>query len=468
MAVFLCSNELARSSLKFDVPALDRELGIEAYLTDVDGIGGRIRSQVEDFSVDEIPLGYSSIEEFTSSSLSRMPSRYENYAICLLEKRGIDTLQAANIIAQRLHLKEEELGYCGLKDAKAITRQLVSIPLRRPLQREYEFPEGIRLQLLGFRYRPLTIGELTGNQFSITTRKIPLENAELLERLNAITKIIHETGGFPGYFGYQRFGSRRPVSHLVGRMLHQGNLEGAVNILLTSATQTETKETREAREQLALENDYGKAAGNFPEYLGIEIRVLEHLRRYHKDFEGALKRLPMRLKRLFYDAYQSYLYNKALSLRLHERKSLTQIQPNDIVASFDARGYVKKLTKVSGRNIAKTRSEVEEKKVIPVISIPSQFQTKSNHPVSPEVAPVIEAEGLSAQEKSSIGGRDSGAGLIRPVLTRAENLGWIIGEDELDMGFRKTAFYFRLQRGFYATILLREFLKPEDPLVAGF
>lgn len=449
--------------MRFDVPALDKELGIETYLTDADGIGGRLRELVEDFVVEEIPLGFSSIEEFTSASLSRLPSKYEKYAICTLEKRGIDTIRAASIIAQRLHFKEEEVGYCGLKDAKAISRQLVSIPFRRPLQREYVFPEGIRLQLLGFRYRPLSLGELSGNQFSITTRMIEHGSEELVARLESVTNEFRKIGGFPGYFGYQRFGSRRPISHLVGRWLHQDNVVRAVDTLLNF--QTEADETREASKQLALEEDYGNAPNGFPSF---EKRLVEHLSRYPDDFEGALKKLPQRLRRLFYDAYQSFLYNKAASLRFRERKTLKEIRQGDLVASFDERGYVSKVSKVTTKNLKKINAELRKKKLTPVIAIPSQLNGRSSHPISPEVVSVIESEGLSRSKQSTMHVREGSTGIVRPIITQAESFGWIIGEDEVNLGFRKAVFYFRLRRSFYATVLLREFLKPMDPLVAGF
>lgn len=453
--------------MRFDVPALDKELGLEVYLTNGAGVGGHLRSREEDFVVDEIPSGFSSIEEFTSSKLSRVPSRYENYAVCLLEKRGIDTLQAVSILAQNLHMREEEIGYGGLKDAKAVTRQLVSIPFRRPLQREYEFPGGIRLQVLGFRYRPLGVGELAGNQFAIATRGIPLENDKLVKHLDEISGELRELGGCPGYFGYQRFGSRRPVSHLVGRLLLQGNVEGAVGTLLTNSSQTESGEARRAREELAASESYGEAVEYFPHHLGVERRMLEHLQKYPKDFEGALKRLPSRLRRLFSDAYQSYLYNKALSRRLHDRKALSDLQNGDLVASYDPKGYVRKLTEVSAQNLASLQKEVDNKSLVPVLAIPAHLDEKSSHPMSTDIASILDEEGLS-KAKSPPKGRDRATGIIRPVLVEVENLGWIIGEDEASLDSRKAVFHFRLRRGFYATILLREFLKPNDPLMAGF
>ncbi len=451
--------------MKFDVPALDKELGLDVYLTNAEGIGGRLRENVEDFVVEEIPLGFSSIEEFTSHTLSRTPSKYEKYAICLLEKRGIDTIRAASIIAQRLHFDEEEIGYCGLKDAKAASRQLLSIPFRRPLQREYEFPEGIRLLLLGFRYRPLGVGELQGNKFSITARKIELGSKALVEMLESVTREIHEIGGFLGYFGYQRFGSRRPISHLVGKMLHQGNFEGALTLLLTPTTQTKHKETREVHGHLALEADYDYAVDYFPEQLGYEKRLREYSNQHPKDFEGAIKKLPTRLRRLFFDAYQSYLFNKAVSLRLTTLKTPSAFEEGDFVASFDERGYVKRLTKVSSHNRSKVESDLVEKKVASVISIPNQLDEQSIQPISSEVVSVIESEGLSHLRQRSA---RSATGIIRPMIAEVKDLGWIVGEDELNLGFRKVVFYFELHRGFYATMLLREFMKPKDPSASGF
>ncbi len=326
----------------------------------------------------------------------------------------------------------------------------------------------ISLQLLGFRYRPLSIGELRGNQFSITARGIHLGSKELVERLESVTKELRGIGGFLGYFGYQRFGSRRPISHLVGKMLHQGNLEGAVTLLLRRIPTSESEETREARKPLALEVDYGNATDYFPDHLSFEMKLSRYLDRYPKDFDGAIKRLPGRLRRLFYDAYQSYVFNKAASLRLTTRKTPTEVQEGDFVASFDDRGYVKRLTEVSPHNRSKIENELVEQKVYPVISIPNQLSEQSSHAISREVVSIIEAEGLSQLKLSSIRGMGGSPGIVRPILTQAKDFGWIIGEDEHDLGFRKAVFNFRLQRGFYATMLLREFLKPENPTDAGF
>lgn len=452
--------------MRFDVPALDKLLGMELYLTNAPAVGGRLRSYTEDFSVVEIPQGVGSIEEFTSK-LSRTASRYENFAFFLLRKQGIDTIQAVTKIADHLQLKESEIAYAGLKDAKAVTRQLISLPWRSSYQRILTLPNGLELELLGFNYRPLSLGELYGNEFSIVARGIRLEHDSIIKRLEAVTKQLRESGGFPAYFGYQRFGSRRPISHLVGEKLYQNDPESALKIFLTHSFTAEPVETQAARTRLCSEWNYREAKGYFPRYLTLELDILQHLSRKPKDFQGALRSLPRRLERVFYDAYQSYLFNRALSLRLRKRKPPSEILKGDILASFDERGYVTRLVKADGRNLRRLEDQVAQRKLAPIISIPSKLNG-ARQSMSPEVSEILEDENAPQTEKKDGRNHSAESGLIRPVFAEAENLGWIIGEDEYTIGSRKVVFYFRLRRSHYATVLLREFLKPVDPQDAGY
>src|SRR3954470_16310340 len=85
------------------------------YLTtDFAGIGGAIKQRAEDFFVQEIPL--------------YEPSGEGEHVYAEVQKVGVTTFDAIKRIADSLHVSSRAIGYAGLKDARAITRQVFSIP----------------------------------------------------------------------------------------------------------------------------------------------------------------------------------------------------------------------------------------------------------------------------------------------------------------------------------------------------
>ena len=99
--------------------------------------------------------------------------------------------------------------------------------------------------------RHVSLGELVANRFTISVSGIELDEAETRDRAGAIMDEAEEAGGFPNYYGHQRFGVHRPVSHLVGERLVQGDVEGACWAYLVHPGSGEMEEAREARRHLA-------------------------------------------------------------------------------------------------------------------------------------------------------------------------------------------------------------------------
>src|SRR5436190_20482855 len=84
------------------------------YLTpDFPGIPGVIKSRPEDFFVQEIPL--------------YEPSGEGEHVYCEIQKVGVATFDAVDRIARVLRVPRQEIGYAGLKDARAVARQILSI-----------------------------------------------------------------------------------------------------------------------------------------------------------------------------------------------------------------------------------------------------------------------------------------------------------------------------------------------------
>src|SRR5947209_16366342 len=84
------------------------------YLTpDFQGIGGRIKQRPQDFFVQEVPL--------------YEPSGQGEHVYCEIQKTGIPTFAAIDRIAEALDVSPRDIGYSGMKDARAVTRQVLSI-----------------------------------------------------------------------------------------------------------------------------------------------------------------------------------------------------------------------------------------------------------------------------------------------------------------------------------------------------
>ncbi len=152
------------------------------------GIAGHYKHVPEDFEVEEVP--------------QYAPSGEGTHVYAYVEKRGLSTMDVVTQIAKRLDKNSRDIGYAGLKDAQAVTRQWLSI--------EHVDPELVRnLELDGARVLETTrhgnkikIGHLKGNRFSIVIRGCePTDLDALRENL-----MFLERRGVPNYFGEQRFG----------------------------------------------------------------------------------------------------------------------------------------------------------------------------------------------------------------------------------------------------------------------
>ena len=90
------------------------------------------------------------------------------------------------------------------------------------------------------------LGDLLGNNFDIVIRDA--EPASLEHRVNEINTTVSE--GIPNYFGLQRFGASRPVTHLVGEWILKGNYEQAVITYVGQAFDGEAEHVREIRNKV--------------------------------------------------------------------------------------------------------------------------------------------------------------------------------------------------------------------------
>jgi tRNA pseudouridine13 synthase len=153
---------------------------------DSPGIGGRIKVLPEDFEVEEIP--------------AYQPSGSGDFLYLWIEKRDMGAEYFTRQVARRLDIPVREVGTAGLKDRRAVTRQMVSVPVSAEERIARLEGDGIRVLNVGRHGNKLRPGHLHGNRFRILIRDA--DPGEALPSLIARLKQL----GVPNYFGPQRFG----------------------------------------------------------------------------------------------------------------------------------------------------------------------------------------------------------------------------------------------------------------------
>lgn len=157
------------------------------------GASATLKLLNEDFIVTELPL--------------QLPSGAGEHLWLDVEKNGANTVFVAQQLAAAAGVNEWDLGYAGLKDRYAITRQWFSIYL--PTRKEGgETPDLTQLQHPEFKVlsqsrhvKKLRPGDLQGNRFRIVLRELSGDRDAVEANLKAVA-----SQGVPNYFGAQRFG----------------------------------------------------------------------------------------------------------------------------------------------------------------------------------------------------------------------------------------------------------------------
>ncbi len=431
---------------------VDAEIGIYGYATSFKGVGGRIRSRREDFRVEEI------LNPRTAAGITDRPTSTKKHPVYIMVKEGVDTIHAAQQIRRRLGWR---ITYLGLKDARASTAQYVSS--RRPeidAAEEIQVSPQVFLKLRGYYDGFLTRRSLAGNRFTIRVTGVE-GGEEVFRAAESGLKRAVEEKGIPNFYGYQRFGAKRPVNHLVGRNILTGRFEEAVTTFLTYTSRYEPEETRTLRDEMKNPADYPSLLKKMEATLDIERRVVKTLIDHPGDWVKALRAIPLPVRRLLVNSYQAYLFNRVLSRAVEEKLSLTSVEAGDIYGAVDVADG-----SINGARRAQSRVETNgSKETLPLVQLVGYAfragggkfdQITQNILVEEEVSPKIfyvkQMPELSME----------GDFRVPPLLV--ENLK--IHREPLDDS--SCTLHFDLLKGSYATVILREAMKPSDPVAAGF
>ncbi|TVY34387.1 Multisubstrate pseudouridine synthase [Lachnellula occidentalis] len=263
-----------------------------------------------------------------------------------LEKKNKDTMEVLGYLARAMKMKPKEFTFAGTKDRRAVTVQRVSV-FRRHARELVKHNSSLRDARIGnFEYKKnrLELGELGGNQFTITLRDCQFPNEAGLDeeaRLELGRTLVGDAvkylqaNGFINYFGLQRFGTFGIGTHQVGMKILKEDFEGAVWDILSYTDETLSmglypeehpeplnRTNRDDVDRALAINSFKKggksqdALRRLPKKFHGEASLIQALAGHHKsDFAGALLQITRGLRTMYVHAYQSYIWNMAASIR---------------------------------------------------------------------------------------------------------------------------------------------------------
>jgi len=414
---------------------LEYELGMRYYASDVPGIGGRLRSVPEDFVVSEVSF----------------PAGQEGaYLICRLTKKNWELQRAVKEIARQLGISHRRIAWAGTKDKNAVTSQAISIYNVPPEAIEQVRLKDITLTVIGRSHTPLTLGSLEANRFEIVIRDCSLDL--LQERVRAVEGIAVQ--GIPNYYGLQRFGVARPVTHLVGEQILREEYESAVALYIGLSFPDEPPEARAARDTYLTSRDARRALHELPVQMTYERSMLHHLAVHPGDYRGALLVLPQKLLSLFVSAFQSFLFNCALSRRFDLGLPLNEPEIGDRLLFSGGREDI-----VTARNRTAALQQVTRGRCRIALFIPGSEPIKVHGMMDEAMQHLMEERGIDASrfQNASEFVRTRYSGALRPIALQTAIQSSI---EERDVRLQ-----FSLPPGHYATTVCREFMKADPRMM---
>ncbi|KAG9187228.1 tRNA pseudouridine13 synthase [Alternaria panax] len=282
-----------------------------------------------------------------------------------LYKENKDTMEVVGFLGSKLNCGAKGFGFAGTKDRRACTVQRVCVR-RQMAQRMQAFNKTLFNAAIGdfeYRHNDLKLGDLMGNEFTITLRDCHFQSEQGLDFAqrrqlanDVVSKAISDFSekGFINYYGLQRFGSFAASTDAIGRKMLQDDLKGAVEDLLaysdialaaandpSSTTMQVSQDDRNRAHALHIWKTKGSGAEALeflPRKFTAERNIIQHLSsrnsksgRYDRktDWQGALMTIPRTLRLMYVHAYQSLVWNTVAGKRWAEHGD--QVVEGDLV-----------------------------------------------------------------------------------------------------------------------------------------
>lgn len=402
------------------------------YLTpEFTGIGGQLKQRPEDFFVQELPL--------------YEPTGEGEHVYCEIQKIGLTTFDAVHQLANALNLSPRDIGYAGMKDARAITRQIFSLLGTTPEAVMALRLPGITVQWAARHGNKLRLGHLSGNRFAVKVRDVsPTDVIKITPVLETLSK-----RGMPNFFGEQRFG-RRDNNDQLGAALVRNDNEAVLKLLLgTPNPEFDDARTISARSAFD-RRDNAEAQKLWPRSGGLERRVLARLMKSHRP-SAAVHSIDDRLRRLWISALQSRAFNDVLARRMQSPAGIDHLLDGDLAykhengACFHVESAATEQPRCDNFEISPTG---------PLVGY--RMTTPADKPLEMEQAALAQMSLTGSDFRQS--GKLKVKGARRSLRVQPKDFDVAAGVDEYG-GYITVAF--TLPPGAFATVLMRELMKNE-------
>jgi len=410
------------------------------YLTaDQPGTGGVIKQRNDDFSVTEVPL--------------YEPCGEGEHLYLYIEKNGRTTSEVVQRICRAFHVKRSAVGYAGLKDKHAVTRQHFSVYLpdksADQMVSNLEGDEQVKVFWADRHTNKLRRGHLKGNRFEIKIRDV--QPSDVL----TVRRMLEQLGdtGVPNFIGHQRFGYRQ-TNHIIGGLMLRARWQELLDRMLGDPGPSDGEATRIGREAYE-RGEYATALEHWPKHLRHDRQALDPLRQ-GKPPRDAVMNIDPTQRDFFIAAWQSHIFNQVLDARvqdatfcrlcdgdlafLHGNRAVFAVDPETAelengpdgrIASFE----VSPSGPMWGKDMTWTKGavgELEERK--------------------------LADSGMTKEMLEGVEGAPVAHGSRRPLRVPVIDPDYSGGADEHGPYLRVA---FELPRGSYATVVLREIMKNE-------
>ena len=420
-------------------PIADRDPHVvpRLYVTgDIPAIGGHLKERPEDFLVDEVP--------------AYDPSGAGEHIYMLVQKRAMSTLEMVEVVARHFGVPRGAIGYAGLKDKAAITRQVVSVHV--PGRSIDDFPmlthDRVSVLWADLHANKLRPGHLRGNRFSIRIRGVKATDVRtakrVLDRLEAV--------GVPNRVGEQRFGMLGN-NHLVGRALVAGEYDRAVDELL--GPNAEHPALNAEGRTLFAAGRFADAAEAYPRAARTERRVLGTLARGASP-ERAMRSLDEPILRYYVSAFQSAVFNAVLDGRVADG-AIGRLTDGDLAFKHE-NGAVFAVTPDLAADPA-TAARLAAFEISPSGPLWGAGMLRAAGETDAAEIAALAAVGTTPESlrEAALRSRLSLEGKRRPLRVP-------VIDPEVEGGLDEHGPYvrcaFELPRGSFATVVLREIMKP--------
>ncbi len=375
------------------------------------------------------------VEEEAEVPLSPKPGPY---AVYRLTKSSWDTFDLLALLARRLRVSRDAVSVGGMKDRHGKTSQLFAVRgLTRP-PREFA-DKNFRGELAGFSAEPLTARSVRGNRFTVVLRDMsPAEVKAALGNLESVRAF-----GIPNYYDEQRFGSARHGGGFMGKAIFLGRREEALKLYFMPSKHDDQK-TRKLKKCVTA--SWSRCGECLPLAFGQYGRVLSYLAGHPRAHHKALALIDRRFLVFVLNAYQSFLFNEILRLRL---AGLAEEHGLPVVSASYAFG-----TFLFPQSYPQPLFEELTRATLPVPGYDSVIEDAAVRGI---VDHVLEAEGITLGDiRVRQMQKLSAHGVERRALVLPEGMADpAVSADDMYPGRQKMALAFFLPRGSYATLLIK-------------